>query len=120
MKVDLYINGEKECEAELQGFDLGGKDRSVVTAMFDGSVVHTAAFVGTTHMSLIAFDKLIGRTGPGTRLRKARKWHMNRSERRELATERHQAWLDKFARMLSQRAAKSDAVILGAPAWTAI
>ena len=104
MKAALYINGEKVDGAELLDvrYDRAKtQDRTNVTGWSGNLRGHSFTIstpvVGVMRMSAKAFDKLVGLTGPGTRLRKARKWHMNRAERRELATERHQAWLDKFA-----------------------
>lgn len=90
MKAALYINGEKVDDAELLDvrYDRAKtQDRTALTAMFDGNVVCAGSMQRL--MSNKAFERLrkrlIGRTGPGTRLKKARKWHMNRAERRTIA-----------------------------------
>jgi hypothetical protein len=87
VKVGVYINGEKVDDAELLDvrYDRAKtQDRTALTAMFDGNVVCAGSMQRL--MSNKAFERLLkrldGRAGPGTRLKKARKWHMNRAMRR--------------------------------------
>ena len=127
MKAALYINGEKVDGAELLDvrYDRAkAQDQPNVTEWSGNLRGHSFTIstpvVGVMRMSAKAFDKLVGLTGPGTRLRKARKWHLNRAMRRDLAKERHLEAIAKFYGVARRAAAISPSVSFDEVAWTAI
>lgn len=127
VKVGVYINGEKVDGAELLDvrYDRAKTQDLTNVTEWSGnlrghSFTISTPVVGVMRMSAKAFDKLVGLTGPGTRLRRARKWHMNRAERRELAKERHLEAIAKFYEVARRAAAINPSVSFGEIAWAAI
>lgn len=86
----------------------------------EGGSIHMWEEAMMARKSTYLVPWLVGDRGPGMRLKRARKWHMNRAMRRDLAKERHLEAIAKFYEVARRAAAINPSVSFGEIAWTAI
>ena len=86
----------------------------------EGESIHVWEEAMKARKSTYLVPWLVGDRGPGMRLKRARKWHMNRAMRRDLAKERHLEAIAKFYEVARRAAAINPSVSFCEIAWTAI